>query len=156
MAIEFKNVGVIKDPGLSYANRNRSIVPIGIKTPVELDITTNAFVAMHTEVRAQLADNLRNLINTNWGERLALYTFGANLRPLVTDFGHKEDFEAEASLRINTAISRWMPFISPVSMQTFVDFENNEVVGKIKILIVYAIPALNVTNDQLEVTLPVI
>ena len=156
MAIDFKDVGVIKQPGLTYHERNRTAKPIGFKTPFEIDLSTNSLFAMHTDVRSQIADNLRNLINTNWGERLGLYDFGANLRPLVTEYSNKENFEGEAAVRINTAISRWMPFITPVNMDSFADLENNEVVGKIKILITYAIPALNVTNDQLEVTLSVI
>ena len=156
MAIDFKDVGVLKQPGLSYQERNRTAKPIGFKTPFEIDRSSNALFAMHTDVRSQIADNLRNLVNTNWGERLGLYDFGANLRELVTDYSNQEDFENEAAVRINTAISRWMPFITPVNMDSYADVENNEVVGKIKLIITYAIPALNVSNDQLEVTLSVI
>ena len=111
---------------------------------------------MHTDIRAQIADNFRNLVQTNWGDRVAIIDFGANLTPLVTEYTNKEDFENQAVLRINTAVNRWMPFIEPVSLDSTVDLQENAVVGKIKLLIVYAIPALNVQDDSLEVTLSII
>lgn len=157
MAISFKNVGTIKQPGRDFLSRNRSVVPIGIKTPVELDLSTNTFLAMHTSVRAQIADNLKNLITTNWGERVALYDFGANLSELLSEFTNMEDFENEAALRINTAIQKWMPYIEPLDMQSYIDREERDMtaISKIKIVITYAVPMINVISDSVEVTLTV-
>ena len=57
------------------------------------------------------ADNLRNLILTNHGERLGNYNYGANLRPLLTELVAKDDFDAEAMRRIIMAAKIWMPSI---------------------------------------------
>lgn len=156
MTTSFKDVGVLKEIGSTFLERNRSLRPIGVKTPLERDLSTNSLFVMHTDIRAQIADNFRNLVQTNWGDRVAIIDFGANLIPLVTEYTNKEDFENQAVLRINTAVNRWMPFIEPLSLDSTVDLQDNEVVGKIKLLIVYAIPALNVQNDSLEVTLSII
>lgn len=154
MAINFKNVGVIKEPGRSFQERQRSTVPIGIKTPVELDTSSGAFLAMHTSMRAQIADNLKNLISTNWGERVGLYNFGGNLSELATEFTNLDDFENEAAIRINTAIQRWMPFVEPLDMTSRIDNEDDLTgMAKIVISLVYAIPMLNVTKDTVEITI---
>ncbi len=156
MAISFKNVGTIKEIGSTYAEQNRSLVPIGVKTPLILDSSTNNIFAMHTDVRDQVADNLRNLVQTNWGERLALTDYGANLSPLVTEFSSKQTFDQEAIVRINTAVEKWMPFLELIDYESTPDFEDNEFVGKIKIQVSYGIPTIGVTRDVVEVSLFVI
>jgi len=156
VAISFKNVGTIKEIGSTYAEQNRSLVPIGVKTPLILDSSTNNIFAMHTDVRAQVADNLRNLVQTNWGERLALTDYGANLSPLVTEFSSKQTFDQEAIVRINTAVEKWMPFLELIDYESTPDFEDNEFVGKIKIQVSYGIPTIGVTRDVVEVSLFVI
>jgi phage baseplate assembly protein W len=153
--INFKNVGTIKNIGSSYEQLNRSPKPIGVKTPLELDRNTNSLFKMHTDIRAQIADNLRNLILTNWGERLGLFDFGANLRPLVAEYTSKTSFDQEAALRINTAVSRWMPFLEMLEYESYPDYENNEFTGIIRISVTYAIPTLAVGSDLLEVVLAV-
>lgn len=156
MAISFKNVGTIKEIGSTYAEQNRSLIPIGVKTPLVLDASTNNIFAMHTDVRAQVADNLRNLVQTNWGERLALTDYGANLNPLVTEFSSKQAFDQEAIIRINTAVEKWMPFLELIDYDSVPDFEDNEFVGKIRIKISYGIPTIGVAQDVVEVFLFII
>lgn len=154
--INFKHVGTIKNIGSSYEQLNRSVKPIGVKTPLELDRSTNSLFKMHTEIRPQIADNLRNLVLTNWGERLCLYDFGANLKPLVAEYTSKTSFDQEAALRINTAVSKWMPFVELLEFESNPDYENNQFTGIIRVSITYAIPALAIGNDLLEVVLAVI
>lgn len=156
MPISFKDVGVIQEIGVTYQEENRSVTPIGVKTPLILDSSTNNIFAMHTSVRAQIADNLRNLLQTNWGERLALTSYGANLKPLVTEFSSKKAFDQEAIIRISVAVSKWMPFLELIDFESTPDFEDNEFVGKIRIQVSYAIPTIGVTRDVTQVTLHII
>ena len=151
--ISFKDVGTKGFRSQDVLNRNRTQVPIGIKTPVEPDFSGNGLFHMHTSVGDQVTDNLRSLILTNWGERLGNYFFGANLKPLLADFSHKEDFDNEAMLRINTAVGKWMPFVSLVAFESFFDHTNNTSTAINKIVVIYSIPNANVTNAKLEVSL---
>lgn len=157
MAISFIDVGIKEqERATDVLTRNKSVTPIGIRTPLELDSQGNELFVMHYNIKDQVKDNLKNLLLTNHGERVAQYTFGANLRPLSAEFSSQEDFDTEAMLRINTAITKWMPFVRPVEFDSTPDLENNEVVGKIRILVVYAVPALNISRDQLELEISVI
>jgi len=156
MAISFKDVGVRGFRQEEVLNRNRTLIPIGIKTPVESDPSENGLFLMHTDVKEQIADNLRNLVLTNWGERLGNYFFGANLRPILVDFSSKADFDQEVMVRINTAISKWMPFITPVAYDSFIDNVNNLYTGIVKVVLIYSVASVGITNARLEVTLFVI
>lgn len=152
--IDFKHVG--RPPNYQpTSERVPNTRPIGIKTPLELDKATNSIFKMHTEVRSQIADNLRNLVLTNWGERLGIFDFGANLRPLVAEYTSKTAFEEEAAMRIQAAVGKWMPFIDLVAFDSRADYESNVFVGIIRIFITYSIPVLNIADDQLEVVLAV-
>lgn len=132
-----------------------SPVPFGIKTPLALG-STEGILTMNYSLEEQFADNLRNLLLTNWGERLGLYQFGANLRPLTTEFVSQDDFDSKAIERIRNAVSKWMPFIDLESFTSNVDRLNNRNIGVIQISITYNIPALEVSGKGLQIVLYVI
>lgn len=152
----FKGVGVLaQQQRTNTIQRNRSTLPIGIKTPLEL-VGGKTLFATHTDIGEQIKDNLRNLLLTNWGERLALTNFGANLRPLLTEYTNKDDFDTEAMLRINTAISKWMPFVTPVAFDSKPDLEDNVFTGKIRLFVIYSVSQLNIQEQVLELNLYII
>jgi len=152
----FKGVGVIaQQQRTNVLTRNRSTIPIGIKTPLQL-VGGKTLFEMNTELRDQIKDNLRNLLLTNWGERIALTQFGANLRPLLTEYSNKDDFDTEAMVRINTAITRWMPFVQPVAFDSRADFDDNQFTGKIRIFLIYSVTQLNIIEEALELELFII
>ena len=156
-AISFKNVGIKQEEKANdVLTKNRSLIPIGIKTPLELDPTGKELFVMHFKIKDQIKDNLKNLLLTNHGERVNQFNFGANLLPLTAEYSSKDDFDTEAMIRINTAIAKFMPFITPIEFDSEADRESNNIVGKIKILVVYSAQALNIQRDQIELELTVI
>lgn len=149
--ISFKSVGKTQADRVAQ-QLVQSPTPISIKTPLKLGNQEGIF-AMHFSLADAMHDNLRNLVLTNWGERLGLYDFGGNLRPLTTELVSVEDFDGQAIERISGAVQKWMPFITLETFQSTIDRINNKNTAIIKITIVYNIPALNVFNKALEVKL---
>lgn len=135
---------------------NATPIPFGIKTPMQLGSEGEGILSMNYNLADQFADNLRNLILTNWGERLGLYDFGANLRPLTTEFTNQDDFDSEAISRISNAVSRWMPFVNLETFESQVDRVENKNTGIIKINVTYSIPAIEVNKRSMQVILYVI
>lgn len=133
----------------------KSPTPIGIKTPLQLG-TSEGLLAVNYVLADQMHDNLRNLLLTNWGERLGFYDFGANLRPLTTEFVSTEDFDSAAIERIRTAVGRWMPFVDLIDFLSEVDRTENKNTGITRITITYNIQALGVIGKKLQVSLYVI
>jgi phage baseplate assembly protein W len=132
-------------------------IPYGIKTPLKLG-DKDGILAMNYDLADQFADNLRNLLLTNWGERLGLYDFGANLKPLTTEFVSQDDFDNAAIERIRTAVARWMPFIDLEEFSSVVDRKEtrDQWLSAIKVNITYNIPALEVFGRGLQIVLYVI
>lgn len=153
-AFSFKSSGKTQEQQLVEAI-NKTVVPIGIKTPLQLGDQEGIF-AMHTSLVDQVHDNLRNLLMTNWGEHLGIYDFGANLRPLVAEFATQDDFDAQAVERIGQAVSRWMPFVSLEDFLSEIDRTENKNTGVVRITITYTVPALKTGKRALQVTLYVI
>jgi phage baseplate assembly protein W len=128
-------------------------VPIGIRTPVRPGTNTDGFFGMTYLLEDQLSDNLRNLIQTNHGERLGNYKLGANLRPLSIEILGKKSFESEAMNRISSAVSNFMPFISLTSM-TVQRVPSTMSPGDLPLVVIivdYAIPKRNIKKKRLEV-----
>lgn len=130
----------------------KSATPIGIKTPLRLG-TQEGIFGMNYNLPDQVHDNLRNLLMTNWGERLGFYDFGANLRSLMSDLVSQDDFDAQAVSRISAAVGRWMPYISLDEFLSQVDRIENKNTAVVRITITYSIPSLKVDKRALQVTL---
>lgn len=145
---DFKSVGTrIVDRRVNNPLANK---PIGIKTPMRLGNSNDGIFAMNFSIREQIKDNLRNLILTNWGERLGLYQYGADLRPLTLELG-TDAFDQELLVRINTAVSRWMPYVRLKNLTRDVDNINNTILARIRLRISYDVESLNIFDDAIEV-----
>jgi phage baseplate assembly protein W len=149
----FKNVGIKEGETYQVYQVEQSLQPIGIKTPVSLASNDNTLFEMHYVLGDQIQDNLRNLVQTNFGERLGRYNYGANLKPLMTEYYNKTDFENEAMVRIKTAVTKWLPFVQLEGFGSSAIYEDNLYTGKISIIIQYSVPQLNINARTMEVLL---
>ena len=127
-------------------------IPFGIKTPLQLGDVDGIF-SMNYSLADQFHDNLKNLLLTNWGERLGLYKFGANLRPIVTEFVSQDSFDNEAIARIKEAVETWMPFIDLEDFSSSVDRLEDKNTAVIKVTITYNILQLNIAKRSLQIVL---
>lgn len=134
--------------------RNERLVPVGIKTPIQFATRQDDTFKMHDNVVSQIKDNFRNLLQTNHGERLGLFDFGANLSELCFDFGD-ETTDGEAMRRILRTTQKYMPFVVLKSFSPFTERSNNQHTAKIGVRLTYDIPALNSIDNRIEVILHV-
>jgi len=153
--LNFVDVGILESVRDSYdAVKVASVIPFGIKTPLELSYDSNLFITNDT-LKKQVADNIKNLIATNYGERLGIVDFGANLLPLVSEYSNKESFDSEAMARIKTAVKKWMPYVELTAYEAKPNYEQNRYIGIIDIFIVYSVPTANITEDMVSVQIRV-
>jgi len=153
--LKFVDVGILDTVRDSYNSAETvSQIPFGIKTPLELSSDSNLFITNNT-LRTQIADNLKNLISTNYGERLGIVDFGANIMPLAAEFTSKENFDNEAMARIKTASKKWMPYVELIAYESTPNYEQNVYIGQIDLIIVYSIPNANISEDMIEVKIKV-
>jgi len=149
----FKSVGEIAAEREKFRKSQieaRKKPAFGIKTPVSLADGGTEFLTMNFSMADQVADNFRNLIMTNHGERLGLPDFGANLMELAFEL-QSEDGQGEAIARITRATTKYMPYIIPNTFEAIVDHFDNRNVAKVGVRISYDIPKLRVRDRILEV-----
>lgn len=92
----------------STQTSNNSIIndyAIGLTLPLQM--TTNTFNQTYNNL-VQLQSNVKNLLLTQKGERLAQPTFGSDLQKLVFEPNDGE-LEEKISNAIESAISQWLP-----------------------------------------------
>jgi len=151
--LDFKNVGTrISDAHFIRRTNPETTIPFGFKTPLELSNSAAHPFAMHYDIGDQIHDNLRNLLLTNWGERVGLYNFGANLRPLLFELTAGNDFDMEAAIRIKTAVERFMPWVELQGFSSNVETAPGDNVASIGIIVTYGITKLNITNKAIQLT----
>ena len=132
--------------------RDVNEIPIGIKTPIELGRDHGGIFKMHTSLADQVADNLRNLIMTNHGERLGFYGFGANLQELTMERGH-DSFEIDAISRIREAVVKYMPYVDLKTFDSTAVTDRSTGLVHVRITVTYSAPTLGVMAGQIEVVL---
>lgn len=153
--ISFRNVGISREQSSEQRLlREPAQIPVGIKTPLELGSTD--FLAMNYSVQTQIKDNLRNLLSTNHGERLTLYDYGGNLKPLTTEWSSKETFDEEAVVRINTAVLKWMPFVELNDYRSQILNSGGGTTAVVRMTISYAVPRIGLSQGVIEVDLYVL
>lgn len=128
--------------------------PIGIITPLRLGNADEGLLGMHYTVGETMKNNLRDLIMTNWGERLALYDYGANLGPLVTEYElGKDAFDEAAMQRIANAVGKYMPYVELEGFDSSQrSFTTTPGLGSVVITIDYSIPKALITTSRLQIT----
>jgi phage baseplate assembly protein W len=151
---DFKSVGQLQSKYQNQITDTTPKNPIGILTPVSFDQTGGSLFRMSTELEDQVRDNLRNLLSTNHGERLMLNDFGANLKELAYDLT-SEDVISEALIRINQAVSKFMPFVTLETFESEVIRNDDESSALAKIRVGYSVPAAGAINQQVEVAIVV-
>lgn len=148
----FDSVGVLETSLNTFTVEPVDSPPIGIKTPISLEETSEDFLVMHRELSKQIRDNFKNLLLTNHGERLLLSDFGANLRPLAFEMQSEGGITA-ALQRIKTAVDRFMPFIILDTFEPLRLLNPDESVAKLGARITYQVPSANITNQAIEIVL---
>ena len=148
----FKSVGILNTDRWKEKPLVPSEIPIGIKTPVQFGSSNDGLFMMHKSMADQVADNFRNMIMTNHGERLCLHDFGADLEGLIHDLG-TEGADGEAIRRIKTTTNKYMPYID---LHTFVAYQEQAEHGlprRVVIKITYSVQRIRLVNRTLEVVL---
>ncbi len=146
---KFKSSGFKKTD--SRFTHDRDSVPIGIKTPLKKGRSRTGLLDMHFVPRDQIADNLRNLILTNYGERIGRYDFGSNVRPLALEVSNQDDFEKEAMLRISSAVSRFMPFVELDTFEVTINNDAPSGMSKITLRVGYNVTKYGIIGQGIEV-----
>lgn len=87
--------------------------PIGIYTPLTSGRNKHgeSLFKMHFDIKDQIADNLKNLIITQKGERLGFSDFGTNLSQIYSSNLSKEEILEVAIAEIQSVVSKYMPNI---------------------------------------------
>ena len=153
---KFKSSGIqTDDPNL---RKNIEVPPVGIKTPIDMGTGRSGIFQMSYSSAQQVADNLKNLISTNYGERVGNYYYGANLRPLTTELTSQDDFDGEAMLRIQSAVRNFMPYVELETFNSNFDLSivpSPEYAGiaAVTLTVKYSVPQLRISGKGLEVTL---
>lgn len=157
MARSFKSVGKTatqtRTEDLAAAPAD---LPVGVMTPLRLGERSEGIFKMNFSLADQIADNLRNLVQTNWGERLGQYFFGANLQEMTTEIVSKDDFEEEAMNRIKAAVERWMPYVNLIDFESSVDNQFRASTGKIRLTITYLVAGVQDLPRSLQIDLFII
>lgn len=157
MAINFKHVGTKDFKNKVYGTSENSVIPYGFKTPLRFATDqTSCIFDVNLKIGDQIKDDLRNLLLTNWGERVGRYDFGANLQELTTEIVSQPNFEEEVAIRIKTAVLKWMPFVELEDLTTRTIYEDNRYTGKIGIYVAYSVPRLEINKQVVEVILYII
>lgn len=130
-------------------------IPFGIKTPVSFGNNQNQLFEMNYNPIDQIKDNLKNLLQTNNGERLCRHDFGCSLNTLLFErISANQSFESIAIDMITKQVERYIPIVQidniffNVNQKKFNDITS---LSKVDIRLNFSIPRIQLTNQAIEI-----
>ena len=134
-----------------YINDNKTDVFIGLDLPIHKSNGPEGFFASTSTTIEAVKNNIRNLINTQQGERLMQPRLGLNLRELLFE-QIEEDTRRQIEADIVDNFSFWLPFvqIQEIDIRT-TDEDSSVSVNTIKINIVFSIAQDPNTLDSVQI-----
>ena len=122
-----------------YIVDNDTNIKVGIDLPIRRDDKKAGWFASTTTTIEAVKNNIRNLLNTNQGERLMQPTLGLNLKRMLF-----EQINEESILGIQDSIldsfNFWLPFVQVKDIQIETS-EENQFIGtnEIRVKIIFNI-----------------
>ncbi len=134
----------------------KKVIKFCPKTPLSLSTDKSELFTMNKNLADAVADNLKNLLLTNRGERVMQPNFGANLKSILAEYG-TQGFESEVMVRIKTAVKKYLPY---VALERFgaekLDSPPQDGTTVIKMNIVYSVPTAGISGEQISVIMSTI
>ena len=128
-------------------------IPYGVVTPLQLPNNTGETLKTTTDIVEGVVDNFKNMLLTNYGERLGKPNFGANLNALLTERLSQEEWNLRASNQIRTTTQIYMPYITITSIASGIIKAENDGFSRTLISVIFSIPAVGVQDKRVDITL---
>ena len=135
-----------------FINDNDTNVKIGIDLPIRRDDGLGGFFATTSTTIEAVKNNIRNLLQTNEGERFFQPNLGLNLRQLL--FEHiKDDNLLAVQDSILDKFEFWLPFVEVRDIQISTTDNNSSVLtNEIKVKILFNIKQDPNTLDSITLS----
>src|SRR5438128_925029 len=95
----------------------------GVTFPLQLSTGSLGYLEVTDSVVEAIRSNVRQLLLTNWGERLMHPDLGCNLREFLFEQKTKA-LQARIAARVKTQLAQWMPFLSLAGL--FITFSEDD------------------------------
>jgi len=130
----------IKDPSRKpYIIDNDSNVKVGLDLPIRRDDSGDGWFASTKTTIEAVKNNIRNLLNTNQGERLMQPEIGLDLRGLLFN-QIDEDVIIGVQNSILDTFEYWLPFVEVRDIQIITHDDNSTIsINEIRVKILFNI-----------------
>ena len=122
-----------------YIVDNDTNVFVGLDLPIRKSLGKEGYFASTSTTIEAVKNDIRNLLNTNQGERLMQPTFGLNLRDFLFNQINEENV-ASIQNGISETLSFWLPFVNIKNIQVATNSDDTTIgTNSMVINIVFAI-----------------
>lgn len=104
-------------------------IALGVTLPLKLGKT--GYFEQAFDTITQIKSNLINLLLTVKGERVFQPTFGSDLHALLFT-QMDEEYEANVKRAIQSAVSKWLPFLNIIEQNVTRDHDRNRTLVELK------------------------
>ena len=135
-----------------YPVDNDSRINIGLDLPIRRDDATGGFFATTSTTIEAVKNNIRNLLNTNQGERLMQPNLGTDLRQNLFE-PNIEDTIVSIQNNLLTTFQFWLPFVEIRELDINPDGVNT---NSIKINLIFSIVHDPNTLESIQLDVPIL
>jgi phage baseplate assembly protein W len=130
--------------------------PVGVILPLRQGVERSGIFEMSFDPIVQIRNNLKNLILTNHFERLGNPLYGANLRPLCTEYSAIDNFDAAVMDRIQQAVLKFMPIVELDDFSLSMVNDTDPALLRIDMKIKYNVPKISSMGNVISLSFTLI
>jgi len=151
----FKTGGSVVDyrvkttPEITLSN----VTPFSILTPLQIPQQVGTTFKTTNNPVEGVIDDFKNMILTNYGERICKPDFGANLNSILSERTSNPDWDGLALNLISATTTKYMPGITINSVTSTQVRPKNDGFSRVILTIRFSIPTAGIQDRILEVTL---
>jgi len=148
----FKSTGEIAtEQDIQEIERQQNDFSIGVRFPLARASEVGSTFEMSKNFKDSVKQNFINWMQTNWGERLGEYNFGANLIQLLPEFVQENNQNAVKEA-LAVGIATYFPFITIESFQ-ILSFQETPSLDIYTIRVIYSARDVFEGPDSISLTL---
>lgn len=127
--------------------------PFSILTPLRLPDKIGDTFKMTADVSEGIIEDFKNMILTNYGERIGKPDFGGNLQSLLTERVSDPDWNSRAASLIRMTTEKYMKGITIDEVDSVELQSQNDGFSRVKISLFFSIASLGIQKRKFDITL---
>ncbi len=128
-------------------------LPFSVVIPLQFPNTIGETLKTTTDIAESITSNFKNMLLTNYGERIGKPDFGADLESMLSERISQEEWNSQVSSKIRETTRKYMPYVTIDSISSSELKAINDGFSRTVVSVVFSVANLGIQGRRIDLTL---